>query len=375
MVWFPNPEKRIPLCPVEHLLTAARISPIRAALIQMKWATDNSDQQVPVIVLGAPFTRNSVMAGMLPEGDAGTEQTIAVMRQLVDEAVKDPVVNRTAIDIVRGQPQFNPQADVDAIFRYVQNNFRYVLSPVGPFGGKQALRPVRSTLELRAGDCANMSVLIAALAGTIGYETKFVTVAADSSDASQFSHVYPEVLVNGQWIALDAARPGAQLGRTPEVFSRMAEWSVAGNERKNIRGLNGLGCHGCEPCQEKIPVFANSLPRNYRVMNAFRIPPHVRAQHFRGRGMGDIGDSTLAQDIGASTTGIAEIVAAGNPGSVVYGNLTSQTGQVAPLYLPGGINNVNPFGTSLVSPLGTATISPMLLLLGAGLLVLVMSRK
>jgi hypothetical protein len=345
----------------------------------MHWLTENSDPltQPPVTLMGAPFAPDQVSRWALAEGDAGVQQTIALMYRMVDDAVKDPVVNRTAVELLRGVPEWNPQADAQAIFDFVHQNFRFVNDPIGPSGGTQALRPVRELLKLRAGNCANFSILVASLAGTVGYRVRFVTVAHDSADPNQFSHIYPEIEVGGQWIACDAARPGAQLGRRPEVSYRAPQvWeSGSGGVDFPISGmrkvLNGLAC--CPADEGR--AFANSLPMNYRAaMAGYQMrTPHRSSQ--RGRGMGDVTDSTLAQDIQASTTGVAQIIAAGNPNSYVYGSLTSGTGQVAPLYLPGGLNNTNPFGTSLVSPLGSATISPMLMLLGIGLFAVLLIKK
>ncbi len=343
----------------------------RGKIKLMRWFTENTDplQTPPVIALGRIFGPEQVISSPLETGDAGVAQTIALMRQLVNDAKKDPVVNRAAVEVLRNTPQFNPAADAQAIFDFVKNNFRFVNDPIGT----QALRPVRETLNLRAGNCANFSMLVAALGETVGYRSRFVTVAADPADPSQFSHIYPELEINGEWLAVDAARPGAALGRKPEFsFRPMRVWASEDSSFTDLSGvrmsrLNGLGCHSCA-CESKCEgaMFANSLPRNYRLSGYQR--------RMRARGLGDT--STIAQDIAASTTGIAQIVAAGNPGSVVYGNLTNNAGTaVSPLYLPGGINNVNPFSTSVTSPLGSASISPILLILGVGLFAFLLIRS
>lgn len=182
-------------------------------------------------------------------GEAGTAQTIALARKLVDRAVKDPGVNRAAIEIVRNTAQYDDLSKIQAIYNWVADNFTYVQDPVGPFGAKETLRPVRDLLALRAGDCDDINlVLFPALLGTIGYSTRIVTVAADPTSPSEFSHVYCEVEYRGEWIPMDSARPGARFGEAPEFFYRRKIWpmtdansfSLLGG-RRNLKGYTGLG--------------------------------------------------------------------------------------------------------------------------------------
>jgi Transglutaminase-like superfamily len=278
----------------------------------------------------------------LADGDAGVSQTIATMNALVDQGVKDPTVNRTAIDIIRGIPAFQQNSDlqrVAAIYNYVLRNFAYVHNPMGPSGEKETLRPVIELLHLNAGDCKNMSVLIATLCGTVGYRTRFVTVAADADAPDQFSHVYPEVLVDGAWIPMDCARPGAQLGLAPENVYRSQTWEVPATQtsmagvymRAGIRSKNGY------------------------------------------RRLGNLGDdSTVAQDISATGTSVANIIAASNPNSFYTG---SSAGAINPSLLTPGSSaySVNPLTGQL--QLGGTTNITTLLFVGVGALVLLMAMR
>jgi hypothetical protein len=275
----------------------------------------------------------------LPEGDEGVAQTIATMNQLVDDAVKDPAVNRYAVDIVRNIPAFQPDADIlraQAIYQNVMENFAYVQDPIGPLGPKETLRPVRELLDLKAGDCDDLSMLIAALCGTVGYETRFITVAADPEHSSQFSHIYPEVLASGKWIAMDCARPGAHFGAQPQGAFRVQIWPVPARVNPLSR-LNGLG----------------------------------RLQRY-GR-MGNMGDgSTFAQDVQASGTAAADIIAATNPNSVYYRNAANPS-----LVTPGS----SPYAASPLLPSsginigGTTNTTTLLLFGGLALLLVLMVKK
>ena len=160
----------------------------------------------------------------LADGDRGTEQTIQYIRQLVDQGVKDPTINHTAIDIVRSVPAHDDLAEVRAIYNWVRANVRFVKD----IADKETLRPAGVILDVRAGDCDDINaILLPALLGTIGYRTRVVTIASNPAAPEVFSHVYCEVLVSGQWIALDAARPGAVFGRAPDHYSRKRIWSLS----------------------------------------------------------------------------------------------------------------------------------------------------
>jgi len=160
----------------------------------------------------------------LQGGDSGTRQTISMLRSLVDDAWKDPFVNRTAIEIIRnaGVAPFDAWGQVRAIYNYA-HSFYFVNDPIM----KEALRPTRELLQLKAGDCDDINAnVLPALLGTIGYETRLVTVAADRDHPDSFSHVYAEVFLDGEWIPLDAARPGAIFGMAPSRFYHRAWWSL-----------------------------------------------------------------------------------------------------------------------------------------------------
>src|SRR5579872_7064876 len=130
-------------------------------------------QAIPGLFYSAP------LAG----GDAGPEQTISLLRVLVDDAWKDPVVNRTAIEVIRnaGVPPYDTWGQIRAIYDFARR-FYFVNDPVM----KEALRPTRDLLELMAGDCDDINGnVLPALLGSIGLETRLVTVAADSQTRSE----------------------------------------------------------------------------------------------------------------------------------------------------------------------------------------------
>lgn len=202
--------------------------------------------------MGIHTTPGLIFSAPLAGGDDGTAQTISMIRALVDDAWKDPFVNRTAIEIIRnsGAPPYDKWSQIHAIYDYA-HSFYFVNDPIT----KEALRPTRELLELKAGDCDDINAnVLPALLGTIGYETRLVTIAADPNYPDSFSHVYCEVFVDGEWWPLDAARPGAVFGVAPPNFYRREWWSLVDSSHSDystdapgsmagysVRGIRGLG--------------------------------------------------------------------------------------------------------------------------------------
>jgi hypothetical protein len=178
------------------------------------------------------------MGTPLAHGDQGVTQTINAIRGIVDDAVKDPQVNVTAIEMVRGvSDQFSRDQKAAALYAAVATRWFYVEDPVGPFGPKETLRPVRTLLKNFAGDCDDASVLIASLLGTIGIPSRVVTIAADPSAPDEFSHIYPEAgIAPGVWVAMDAARPGSSYGSAPTRYFRKRVWSLTDRAYQDLSG-------------------------------------------------------------------------------------------------------------------------------------------
>lgn len=172
-------------------------------------------------------------------GDRGVEQTVQVMRRLIDGALSDASFIRFAVDLVRAVPAHDEASEVAAIFFWVQSNIRYTKDPVT----KEKLYPPTELLKIRAGDCDDMSMLISALAIALGYPARLVTVSSNPDAPNDFSHVYAEVECpagSGQWIAVDPARPDSQFGLSPERFFRKRAWSLVDSSYQDLNGYARL---------------------------------------------------------------------------------------------------------------------------------------
>jgi len=253
----------------------------------------------------------------LEDGDAGTARTIAAIRQYVDAGVKDPAVNHLAVAIVRQVPAHNELAEVRAIYDWVLSNIRFVKDPAG----KETLRPARTILEIRAGDCDCINgVLLPALLGTVGYETRLVTVATVPSAPSTFSHVYPEVFVGGQWIPVDAARPGARFGRAPDRVFRKRIWSLVDDRYADV-GVRGLAGLGALPSRV-VPYRSTISVAGARRSRVVALPRRYARRRLAGLGQDDVPFGESPGDTLAPGSGPLQEILAATP------DILSRTAQV-----------------------------------------------
>ncbi len=129
---------------------------------------------------------------------------------LIDEVwkgVQDPRIKQLASRILQEYdvPARDWKAEAIAVAEWVRDNIRYTRDPEGL---ERFSRPIR-TVQLAMGDCDDMSILIAALLGTIGHTLELRVIGVSSNEPE---HIYPVDLLppgdpNGYALALDATRP------------------------------------------------------------------------------------------------------------------------------------------------------------------------
>jgi transglutaminase-like putative cysteine protease len=151
---------------------------------------------------------------------------LELMRTLAQAGAKELMVREAAIGAVRaaGAPEHNGQAQLAALHRFVRDQIMFV----GDITGVETLQSPRYTLQMRAGDCDDRAVLLAALARSIGIlaELKFKVVAANPAAPGVFSHVYVVAKLGGQDIALDPTFHGNPAGYEYPLASRSREMNV-----------------------------------------------------------------------------------------------------------------------------------------------------
>jgi transglutaminase-like putative cysteine protease len=143
-----------------------------------------------------------IYLGQIPKGYAGTKKTVGYIIGLIKEGAKDFDVRQTAIDILF-QHAIRPKdylGEIRALFEWVKNNVRYTRD----IHRVELLHTARRMLELRAGDCDDMTILLAAMLKAIGHPVRLALVGFNPQRKALFTHIYLEAFCKGVWIPLDA---------------------------------------------------------------------------------------------------------------------------------------------------------------------------
>jgi hypothetical protein len=151
----------------------------------------------------------------IPKGYLGTRRTLQNIQRLIRQGVKDFYVRQKAIDILfqRKVPAKDYLGEIQALFEWVQRHVRYTKDPFR----LEVLHSARRILELRAGDCDDMTILLGAMLESVGHPIRLVIVGPTPLRPDLFSHIYLEVYHKGRWIPLDATMH-FPMGWAPRTF-------------------------------------------------------------------------------------------------------------------------------------------------------------
>ncbi len=157
----------------------------------------------------------------VPKGTAGTLVTARLIARLIRQGARDFYVRQKAIEIFRamGVRPKDRFGEVCALFHWVRRNVRYTRD----IFRVELLHGARRMLELRAGDCDDMTILLGALPMATGHPVRMVLAGFRPKKPHVYTHIYPEVNVLGRWIAIDATvqRP---IGWAPlAIWKRVCE--------------------------------------------------------------------------------------------------------------------------------------------------------
>jgi transglutaminase-like putative cysteine protease len=162
-------------------------------------------QHVPVRYVAPAPTSPRSQFERIARGYRGTQTTVMRMRALIRAGAKDFYVRQHAIDILLAQAvrAKDYKGEIKALFEWVQQHVRYTKDPYAV----EVLHTPRRMLELRAGDCDDMSMVLGALLESIGHPVRIVLTGSRPDRPRLFTHVYIEAFCRGRWIPLDATMP------------------------------------------------------------------------------------------------------------------------------------------------------------------------
>ena len=156
----------------------------------------------------APLVNLSATLAAAPSGAAGPHHTLRLMRDMIRRARLDPAIIQAAHSIIYLAPERDEYAEVCALYEWVRDHVRYVRDVAGV---ETLAYPVK-TLQRLSGDCDDQTALLCSLAESVGYPTRLVMAAYQSSD---WEHVYCQIFARGEWINCDPIDRDYSLGSEP----------------------------------------------------------------------------------------------------------------------------------------------------------------
>ncbi len=169
--------------------------------------------------MAAPF-RTSIRLG-----DAGTFDTLAMMRKIADFYAATPIVRDLATSIVKGLNPRDYQGHAEAIREWAARNIVFLRDPRGTellHTPRWIIREIARNGVARV-DCDDAATMTAALGKSIGLKARFVVVGFQHKRAP-FAHVWTELaspVGEAEWIEQDVTRTAQRL---PWSMVSRLEW-------------------------------------------------------------------------------------------------------------------------------------------------------
>lgn len=152
--------------------------------------------------------------GAIPEGDAGVKATLQIMVSVVRKTKATLPIVTLARTIVKSCPAKDYVCEATALQQYVQRTIRYTRD----INDVEQIQFPEQTLSMGTGDCDDMSILLAALAESVGFPSRFAAIGLSGQG---FSHVLTQLMIPGSgWVSaevipIDANNTAAALGWYP----------------------------------------------------------------------------------------------------------------------------------------------------------------
>lgn len=140
---------------------------------------------------------------------------LALINQQVFESMKDPEMRAIALSLVRGCATIGDEAEREElarIFWFVKNNIEYRQDPYH----YDLYATAKRTMQVRAGDCDDLCILVGCLISNIGYQAGAKLVSPNGSDWHIYcvAGVYPRSAPT-KILTLDTTQPDSYPGWEP----------------------------------------------------------------------------------------------------------------------------------------------------------------
>jgi transglutaminase-like putative cysteine protease len=129
------------------------------------------------------------------------------MAKLARQGLQDQQIRNLAVELTTagflngtGLQQKDFFGEARRLLAFVRDDIRYVKDT----DGVELLHDPVTLLQTGAGDCDDKAILLAALLGSIGHQTRFVAMA---QQPDFYGHVWLQDNLNGQWVDLEPTEP------------------------------------------------------------------------------------------------------------------------------------------------------------------------
>ena len=163
---------------------------------------------------------------MVPRGPRGTLETARIIAELIAEGAKDFLVRQKAIAIFRecSVPPKDKWGEIVSLFEWTRKKIRYTRD----IFEVETLHTARRMLDLRAGDCDDMTILLGAMLKATGHPVRLCLAGFRRGFPHLYSHIYPEVRIGKRWIAIDATMHHPIGWAPPAIWKRVCEITKEG---------------------------------------------------------------------------------------------------------------------------------------------------
>ncbi len=161
---------------------------------------------------------------VIGNGDQASENTLRLMRDIIQKSSQNMVVRSWAEKIIKNIPANDELGEAKAIFDFLRKNTKYVKD----IDGIEFIRtPMVSLQMIEVGDtpsldCDDLTTLSLALLKSIGYP---VILRATAYKKKNFEHVYGLVRLYAKWYSFDLTKPYG-LGWEGKEYKRVHDMEV-----------------------------------------------------------------------------------------------------------------------------------------------------
>lgn len=164
----------------------------------------------------------------IPDGYAGTRAVLDVMAGLVNGSFSDERIAQIARHATMNCPARDDVCEARACLDFIRSRFRYTRLPSFNGMGLQRLQtPAYTLLDPAAastGECASLSVALAALMKSLGIETGFRVCGRDANQPLEYEHVYCVIRTPDGVVPLDPSYNLPIGGEHPAIQTREDYW-------------------------------------------------------------------------------------------------------------------------------------------------------